>query len=436
MDSNNFFAKDNPKELVDPTCESKDIFTKCFSLIGKTSFSKRYDKKKYISKPEDTSHDSDNDVKVNRVNVCVYSINISKVLHLNESTRKKIKTSFKLKRFRDLIHSVCALYDNSLPDIGPSSVYDCLCAPKSYTILITKNLATNNGNDDDEEEGNESDKESVYNDEDCLSKLEEENPEPEGLFKDIYSDNEDLEIDTENECEDGEDEDFTLGLKTFLDENNTKKGENANSPQTPFLKSLIACATLQRCIAFPLPGQEEWVIDLQLMSVRQKYRGFNIGKYLVSLVQNKTFVKNYDAIVTSSDLDAIQFYEKYGFSKDPILNSKYWGIGDIWTNTTKMCYIPPYASLATDGADDENSFISELAHMEKDFKRWQKVSFGAYQSQAAIFNKLKQEIFTLKAKLCAKDGIIEDLKIKNDILLRKNKAFALKIENLEIDKTE
>lgn len=176
------------------------------------------------------------------------------------------------------------------------------------------------------------------------------------------------------------------------------------------------------------------------MSVRQKYRGYNIGKYLMSLIQSKSFVKNFDAIVTSSDLDAIQFYEKFGFSKDPILNSKYWGIGDIWTNTTKMCYIPPYVSLtdeeAVNGAvQEENSFITELAHMEKDFKRWQKASFGAYQSQAAIFNKLKQEVFTLKAKLCAKDGIIDDLRVKNDILIKKNRSLTLRIQDLEIDAT-
>jgi hypothetical protein len=52
----------------------------------------------------------------------------------------------------------------------------------------------------------------------------------------------------------------------------------------------------------------------------------------------------YDAIVTSSDEDAIQFYLKQGFSDNPILNFKYKMIGDSWTNTTKMCYVPPYST--------------------------------------------------------------------------------------------
>ncbi len=112
---------------------------------------------------------------------------------------------------------------------------------------------------------------------------------------------------------------FTNGLKSFLDSNK----ESKNSGKSWLLQNLIGCATLQRCSTFQLPGQDEWIIDLQLMSVRAKYRGLNIGKYLLNLIQNRDYVGNFDAIVTSSDLDAIKFYEKYGFNVDPILNSKY-----------------------------------------------------------------------------------------------------------------
>ena len=79
------------------------------------------------------------------------------------------------------------------------------------------------------------------------------------------------------------------------------------------------------------------------MCIRKMYRGFNIGKYLLnSLIKNPNYVGIYDAIVTSSDVYATKFYEKYGFNFDHILNSKYANIGDIWTNTTKMCYLPTY----------------------------------------------------------------------------------------------
>ena len=171
-------------------------------------------------------------------------------------------------------------------------------------------------------------------------------------------------------------------------------------------------------------GQDEWVIDLELMSVRPKYRGLSIGKYLINLIQNKNYVGNFDAIVTSSDIEAIKFYEKYGFNIDPILNSKYKFIGDIWTNTTKMCYVPPYCQLIDkhqaklkeafshfsqkpviksiemldlDDEEDpdsepenfENICVTELTNMETDFKKWQKLMFSAYQNQAQLFFKVR-----------------------------------------------
>lgn len=383
----------------------KNLFSSCFQLIGKTTFHKS------------TTSSSSSDCMLN---ICVYSINIYKCLEpANAALRDAIKKKFKLKRFNDLSHSICALYDNCLPDLGASSVYECITAQKSYTIFITKEDPTLNEESiipDHNEDDN------IYQPDDCLTQLENEHPLPDSLFKDIFSDESESD---HSESESTDQLDFTRGLKTFLKNNHPTTTD-------PLVKNLIACATLQRCILFPLAGQEEWVIDLELMAVRKKYRGFNIGKYLISFVQNKQYVKNYDAIVTSSDVDACGFYDKYGFVKDPILNSKYGSIGDIWTNTTKMCFIPPYVGIGS-VSEGETSFISELAHIEKDFKRWQKASFGAYQCQAGLFMKLKQEVFTLKAKLFAKDGIIEDLQVKNDLLTRKNRALSLKIENLEIE---
>ncbi len=246
---------------------------------------------------------------------------------------------------------------------------------------------------------------------------------PESIFSDLFSDPESEE---EPESDSDSKIDSTSGLKTFLEKS------RANKTAQPLLERLVAVATIQKTSTFQLPGQDEWVIDLQLMSVRRKYRGLNMGKYLINLVQNKNFVGNFDAIVTSSDLDAIKFYEKYGFNIDPILNSKYKFIGDIWTNTTKMCYVPPYCQLSerhqaklkeafgqmnktclrpieqidsdqTEANEEtsvgfesfENLCVTELTNMENDFKRWQKLMFSAYQSQAQIFFKVRIFFFNL-----------------------------------------
>ena len=190
------------------------------------------------------------------------------------------------------------------------------------------------------------------------------------------------------------------------------------------------------------------------MAVRRAYRQFGLGKYMLTgLVQNEHIMGSFDAIVTASDPDAVEFYEKYAFLADPILNSKYSHIGDLWTNTTKMCYLPPYSSSSKRNSllvkeetnkqrerkeeeDEDTAYINELTLIEKDFKRWQKIMFSSYQTQAQIFYKFKSEILTLKAKLCAKRSLIEDLKMRNDMLERQNRFLRMQLAQVDVDDRE
>ncbi|CAF0736997.1 unnamed protein product [Brachionus calyciflorus] len=390
----------------------------------------------------------------------VYSIRLGKLFDqiVNKSNNEKrnlIRRIFKVNRFNDLKHAIAGIYDVSLPDIGARAIYECICSQKAFTICILKE------NDDIICDDDVDDDIDCYSEDDCLGSIEENMNENQSFFRDLFSDV------SGEEGEDEEDNDTdtdTKGLKSFLARNKIKRAH--------ITKNLIACATLERVSTFQLPGQDEWVIDLQLLAVRNKYRGFSIGKYLINLIQNHDLVGNYDAIVTCSDNNAIKFYEKYAFSSDPILNSKYSHVGDIWTDATKMCYIPPYFSsngldlsiqfkpiiseienevkldeilesdtqlgiqdiMSNETEDESSKFIAELTNMERDYKRWQKLMFSSYQFQSKLFFKFKQEILTLKANLCAKNSLIEDLKIKNDILTKNNRLLKLKIDDLETKK--
>jgi ribosomal protein S18 acetylase RimI-like enzyme len=301
---------------------------------------------------------------------------------------------------------------------------------------------------DSEPNENETDKDTVYGSNDNLELLlsekesEEGKKEDAGLFRGLFSDyeeggdEEDDEDDDESEEEEEDDEDdFTFGLKTFLKtekERNKIKNEDKNRKQkSGLLKNLVACATLERVNTYQQPSRDEWVVDLELMGVRRSYRGHGLGKYLIGLVQSERVVGAFDCVTTASDADAVAFYEKYMFQSDPILNSKYAHIGDLWTNTTRLVYLPPYvcssSSAASSGGEesDQAGYINELTLMERDFKRWQKIMFSSYQTQAQIFYKFKQEILALKAKLCAKNSLIEELKMRNDMLARKNRLLLL-----------
>lgn len=302
----------------------KNMFNCDISYLGKCEFKNRKNREQNLSTK-------------------VYSIRLNRLLQRNDSNRCKIKCLkkiFKLTRISDLTHTISALYDTSLPDIGPVSVYDCICSPKAFTICILKDTEPHKPTELTDEVNEDTN--TGYSSEDCLSSIEDGVKQPEPLFQHLFSeDPTDLNTGESEDEDEDTDPDHTAGLKTYIKANRGNPGVE----KARILKSLIACATLERVSTFQLPGHDEWVIDLQLMSVREKYRGFNIGKYLINSIQNRNLVGTYDAIVTCSDSSAIQFYEKYAFCIDPILNSKYSHIGDIWTNTTKMCFIPPYCSL-------------------------------------------------------------------------------------------
>lgn len=80
------------------------------------------------------------------------------------------------------------------------------------------------------------------------------------------------------------------------------------------------------------------MLDLQLMACRKKFRGQGIGRHMIQvtrresrvvrhsylqLLMNRDYVGEFDAIVTASDQEAIDFYRKFGFTEDAILLSKY-----------------------------------------------------------------------------------------------------------------
>jgi ribosomal protein S18 acetylase RimI-like enzyme len=454
----------------------KNLFSFDFVCIGENEFTKR--KKRDEKQME--SHSESETIKVK-----VYAIKLHKLIDAkNKKLREDVKKTFNTKRARDLIHSVCALYDKCLPDIGVQSIYDCICSFKALTLLVVKSDACIDKNKESDEI---QDTESVYESDDCLDTLEDELPEQLSVFDPIFGEEEEDEDDSSTESD--QEEDFTVGLKSFIEKNKASKSQfqsQESESRNQIFKSLVACATLQKVNTFQLANQDEWIVDLELLSVNKKHRGFNIGKYLIYLIQHRDYVGAYDAIVTASDLDAIEFYEKYGFSLDPILNSKYSNIGDIWTNTTKMCYIPPYSSTneinkkspafkltslneyssrsveskecldmpsltnlslqtenqsipkstTTDDVDlfgleedSSASFLHELTNMEKDYKHWQKSMFNSYQSQAKLFIKFKQEILNLRAKLVAREGLIDELRVQNQLLAQKNKFLQLELDS-------
>ena len=391
------------------------------------------------------------DVDAIKTEASVYVLRLGRLIKSSDKIlRDSIKQKFGVNKIRHLAHAISALYDHCLPDLGARSVYDCICANKAFTICVLKD------NDIQTKEVS-LDTESVYDSDDNLDTVEEFYEQPESIFEGLLSDLEDDEEDGDEEEEEEEEnnkDSLSCGIKSFLEnskgikfDNETQEVREIGQGEIPGLLSrLMACATIQRVSTHQMPGQDEWIVDLELMGVRKKYRSLGIGRYLINLIQDRNLVGSFDAIITSADMDAVKFYEKFDFSIDHILNSKYYMIGDNWTNTTKMCYVPPYSlprpieggprvvplgeeqTLALDSPVDhdfDNLNILELTNMESEYRQWQKLMFSAYQNQAQMFARLKKEILKLKVKLSAKEGEIDELRCENQSLRRRNNLLLM-----------
>ncbi|CAF1318470.1 unnamed protein product, partial [Rotaria sordida] len=104
-------------------------------------------------------------------------------------------------------------------------------------------------------------------------------------------------------------------------------------------------------------------------------------------------------------------------------------IGDCWTNTTKMCYLPPYNEIlirifSFSVVNDDP--IRCLTLMDDQFQKWQKTMFTSYQNQAALFNRLKNEMIGLYAKINTQEQIIISLNRERFLLAKENASLKLK----------
>ncbi|CAF3396990.1 unnamed protein product [Rotaria socialis] len=340
--------------------------------------------------------------------VDVYQVRLWKLLTKpDKADVEAIGQTFKCNP-QELLHTIVALYDNSLSDIGGETIYSTICSPKVVTILVVfdnPHVVL---------------KEPtitpiVIKEDDCLDTLLENVEYPDSVFKEVFSDSSSSESSDDDDDDSGSDDnehDYSVGVGKFL--------EKVAADKINFNKRLIGCLSFQKITTFPITSQEEHVLDLQLMACRKKYRGHGIGRHLLKLIMNNEFVGEYDAIVTASDQSAIDFYRKFGFTEDAIILSKYKAIGDCWTNTTKMCYLPPYNVVNEDP-------IRCLTIMDDQFQKWQKTMFSSYQNQAALFNRLKNEMIGLYAKINTQDQIIVSLNRTRFLLAKENASLKLKL---------
>ncbi|CAL1531104.1 unnamed protein product [Lymnaea stagnalis] len=326
---------------------------------------------------------------------------------------------------RDLLHAVCGLYDISLPDMETDTIYNTVCAKWARTIVIVQELndsisdmtdrnvkkkmkAKKCSSDSSEDKKSEDEdkptenawKDKVDEEEDIYKEDEETNY---SAFIEVFSDTDEEEEDDDDddddeEQEDGPEENYTKGIHTFINasiERRKKRDEcDCTVPASAIgiENRLLACATFEKKFI----EHKERVVHLTLISVRPRYRSYKIGRYLLSKCVSPSVTGHYEAVVVHADNSAVEFFSKFGFSADVILNTKWTELADAFTNCTLMSYFPAFSGHSLLYTEVSKETDVDLYKIDQELDMWSKKSREAYQGQLSCAMKFRNEILQLK----------------------------------------
>ncbi|KAK3091532.1 hypothetical protein FSP39_020563 [Pinctada imbricata] len=326
---------------------------------------------------------------------------------------------------RDLLHAVVGLYDVSLSEMTPDVLYSTVCEKWARTIILVRDLKEcveqaekqrqkikdnpdTNKEDKSEEKNVEVNEVQVEED-----KYEEEEAQP-SKFAPVFSDTE-----SEEEEEDDDEEDFSKGINSFIQKASHRRKTRQSSDGAIDEKSL---GVENRII-----GQKDRVIHLTLLTVRKRFRKFGIGKYLLQQVIEPAVVGHYDAVVVHADNAAVDFFSKFGFSDDVVLNSKWSELAEQFTNCSLMCYLPAFSGHSLLTTLKIPGF--EVFELEQEFNKWKEKTTEVYQQQVSIVMRMKHEVLQLKTMNEKQNNLIDSLIIENERL--KKEKFLIEKELLD-----
>ncbi|XP_050402209.1 uncharacterized protein LOC126818717 [Patella vulgata] len=358
----------------------------------------------------------------------------------------------------DLLHAVVGLYDIALSEMTLDVLYATVCERWARTIVLVqdvkdalndveerkkKRLLHKNSKDGtllneetavkDKELKKESIEDSIEteNEKDIF---EEEESQP-SKFEAVFSDTDDDE--DEEEDEDSEDEDdFSHGINSFI-KSASKRRKIRNEKEEQIDKNdigvenrIIGCLTFEKKYV----RHRERVIHLTILTVRPRYRKYGIGKFLLSQVVDPAVTGQYEAVVVHADNGAVDFFQKFGFSDDLVLNSRWSELAEQFTNCTLMCYLPGFTGhslLSTVSLPGIEAF-----EMEQELKKWKDKTLESYQAQMSCIMRMKHEILQLQKKVKSQDEIISTLALDNERIKQEKSSLEKELRTFRIWKVQ
>ncbi|XP_029524115.1 uncharacterized protein si:dkeyp-50b9.1 [Oncorhynchus nerka] len=305
---------------------------------------------------------------------------------------------------KDILSSVVALFDVSLPDVGPRDVHDTVHSHGTHTIILLRQPS-------DVLEEYRSRPLPIPRREPVRSPVPavvNGDRESEGRYLQVFSESEDSSDDSSDEHEDGEEgteprsvwETFCTGLEEFLARARERRAQrDTPGDDQPLLPTAVGAESLiVGAAAYELKtlSTGEKVLQLSLMATRKRYRNCGVGRYIIELLKTQSVCGTYDAFLAHADTDAVDFFSRCGLTDDALLNDKFREVRDEWTNTTLMSYLPPFT---TESESRNPGFSLMLPELKLEVEMARTKALAAYQQQAVCVTRLVREVKTLREQL-------------------------------------
>uniref|UniRef100_A0A9J8BQZ9 Si:dkeyp-50b9.1 n=1 Tax=Cyprinus carpio carpio TaxID=630221 RepID=A0A9J8BQZ9_CYPCA len=334
----------------------------------------------------------------------------------------------------DVLRAVVALFDTSLPEIGPRDVHETVHYPGIHTIILSQDHADVL----EDYRGRASQKGTNLSPVPCKTKVEADSTHK--LLTELYSDSEESTEETSEEIIATETsiswswERFCEGLQEFVDGARDRKEKRAVQredgkipPSAVGVESLIMAAA---CYELKILSTGDMVLQLSLLAVRKRYRHLGIGSYIMELLKTQSIVGKYDTLVAHADTDAKGFFKFHGLTDDPLLNDQFKELKDDWTNSILMSYLPPFT---TDLEMRNPVFSLSLREVEMDMDVASQALF-AYQQQVMCVTRLLEEVKILRKQLDLRREEVDRLNSKLEQEKRKrhdieNKFLMYRLKN-------
>ncbi|KAM7541494.1 hypothetical protein Aperf_G00000045451 [Anoplocephala perfoliata] len=152
-------------------------------------------------------------------------------------------------------------------------------------------------------------------------------------------------------------------------------------------------------------GADKRVIHITFLSVRKHLRRIGIGTRIIDIIKTPQMSGIYDAIVVHADLNATQFFERNGFSGDPLLNKQWASFAGEYVNCLLMTYFPPLSfgsPMVSSG--------KLLQSIDKSIDDWLVATGSVHQMQYTLCKRLRAEVLRLQNQVLSQDSLLHVLR--------------------------